>query len=99
MKYIHGIHDKATGHQQTVALIVINPTSDLEERTRHFHSESYSIHGSSPVIPALLVSSLDFTTAELQASDFHSNIIKVLELVTNMQNINEKEKVKLSIVA
>ncbi|MBD8272754.1 hypothetical protein [Pseudomonas fluorescens] len=99
MKYIHGIHDKATGHQQTVALIIINPTSDLEERTRHFHSESYSIHGSSPVIPALLVSSLDFTTAELQASDFHNNIIKVLELVTNMQSINEKEKVKLSIVA
>ncbi|VVN34821.1 hypothetical protein PS619_05031 [Pseudomonas fluorescens] len=99
MKYVHGIHDKISGHQQTVALIIINPTSDIEERTRHFHSENYSIHGSAPAIPALLVSSLDFTTAELHASDFHKNINRALELVTDMQTASEREKVKLSIVA
>ncbi|BAQ74389.1 uncharacterized protein POS17_2695 [Pseudomonas sp. Os17] len=99
MKYVHGIHDKVTGHQQTVALVIINPTSDTQERTRHFHSENYSIHGGSPVVPALLVSSLDFMTAELHTSDFHKNINKVLELVTSMQSVSEKEKIKLSIVA
>lgn len=99
MKYIHGIHDQVTGHQQAIALIIMNPTSDLAERTRHFHSERYSIHGAVPVFPALLVSSLDFTTAELHTSDFHKNILKVIELVTDMQREGVSEKLKLSIVA
>lgn len=99
MKYIHGIHDKNTGHQQTTALIILNPTSDLEERTRHFHSDNYSIHGATPVFPALFVSSLDFTTAELTTSDFHRNLHKILELVLGIQSRNADEKVKLSIVA
>ncbi|NUU38091.1 DUF2357 domain-containing protein [Pseudomonas sp. C2B4] len=99
MKYVHGIHEQVTGHQQAVALIIMNPTSDRVERTRHFHSERYSIHGAVPVFPALLVSSLDFTTAELHASEFHRNINKILELVTDLQRGEMNEKVKLSIVA
>ena len=99
MKYIHGIHDKHTGHQQTTALIILNPTSDLEERTRHFHSENYSIYGATPVVPALFVSSLDFTTAELPTSDFHRNIYRTLEFVFGLQSRSENDKVKLSIVA
>lgn len=99
MKYVHGIHEQVTGHQQAVALVIMNPTSDYIERTRHFHSERFSIHGVAPVVPALFVSSLDFTTAELHTSDFHKNILRVIEFVTNMQREDVNEKLKFSIVA
>ncbi|MGC3932227.1 hypothetical protein [Pseudomonas atacamensis] len=98
MKYIHGIHHKNTGLNNSVALMIINPTSDLKERTRHFHSDSYSIFGAHPVTPALLVSSLDFNNAENDESEFTRCIIKLLELTLNKLKTNDTIN-KLSVVA
>lgn len=98
MKYIHGIHNKETGENNSVALMIVNPTSDLEERTRHFHSDMYSIFGSRPVTPALLVSSLDFNTAENDNSEFSNCIFKLLELTLRIFMPTETHP-KLSIVA
>lgn len=98
MKYIHGIHQKNTGLNNSVALMIINPTSDLRERTRHFHSDSYSIFGSCPVTPALLVSSLDFNTAENDESEFGKCIMKLLELTLSKLKANDAVN-KLYIVA
>jgi hypothetical protein len=98
MKYIHGIHQKDTGQNNSVALMIINPTSDLKERTRHFHSDSYSIFGVRPVTPALLVSSLDFNNAESDESEFSKCIMKLLELTLNKFKTTEVHHT-LSIVA
>lgn len=89
MKYIHGIHDKGTGENNSVALMIINPTSDLQERTRHFHSDNYSIFGVHPVTPALLVSSLDFNNAESDGSEFSRCVMKLLELTLDKFNVDE----------
>jgi hypothetical protein len=91
MKYIHGIHHKDTGVNNSVALMIINPTSDLLERTRHFHSDSYSIFGKYPVVPALLVSSLDFNTAESHDSEFSKCLMRLLELTLNKFEVNEND--------
>jgi len=98
MKYIHGIHHKDTGQNHSVALMIINPTSDLKERTRHFHSDNYSIFGMHPVTPALLVSSLDFNNAETDESEFSKCVMKLLELTLNNFRTIEVHH-ELSIVA
>ncbi len=98
MKYVHGIHQKDTGQNNSVALMIINPTSDLKERTRHFHSDNYSIFGMHPVTPALLVSSLDFNNAETDESEFSQCVMKLLELTLNKFKITEVHHA-LSIVA
>ncbi|WP_122415087.1 hypothetical protein [Pseudomonas viridiflava] len=94
MKYVHGIHEQFTGRTRTTGLMILNPTSDNVERTRHFHSHDYSIFGKTPVYPALLVSSLDFRTAENSDSEFHMSVLKV---INNMiLKINSR---RLSVVA
>ncbi|MCF5712389.1 hypothetical protein ACDH53_01005 [Pseudomonas tremae] len=92
MKYIHGIHQKDTGLNNSVALVIINPTSDMKERTRHFHSDTYSIFGEHPVTPALLVSSLDFNNAESEESEFSKCFVRLLEFALAKFKITEIQR-------
>jgi hypothetical protein len=80
MKYIHGIHQNGTGKNLCSALIIVNP--DENPLTRHFHQIDYSIYGRSPVIPALLVSSIDVSAAHNEVSNFRQDLSKVLELAS-----------------
>ncbi|HIE0659587.1 TPA: DUF2357 domain-containing protein [Providencia rettgeri] len=79
MKYLHGIHEKNTGKSLSSGLMIVNPSESCE--TRHFHHKKYSIYGDSPVIPALLVSSLAPGIAEDDDSDFRNNLSQFLILM------------------
>ncbi|HGX8629311.1 TPA: DUF2357 domain-containing protein [Escherichia coli] len=79
MKYLHGIHEKNTGKSLSSGLMIVNPSESCE--TRHFHHEKYSIYGTRPITPALLVSSLAPGMAEDSGSDFRNNLSQFLTLM------------------
>lgn len=79
MKYLHGIHEKNTGKSLSSGLMIVNPSESCE--TRHFHHEKYSIYGTRPITPALLVSSLAPGMAEDNDSDFRNNLSQLLTLM------------------
>lgn len=79
MKYLHGIHEKDTGKSLSSGLMIVNPSESCE--TRHFHHEKYSIYGTRPTTPALLVSSLAPGMAEDNGSDFRNNLSQLLTLM------------------
>lgn len=76
MKYIHGLHDRQDGASPIDGLMIVNPSSTCQ--TKHFHHPDYSIYGSKPVRPALLVSSVAPGAAEGSDSDYGSNLRKAL---------------------
>ena len=59
--------------------MIVNPSESCE--TRHFHHEKYSIYGTRPITPALLVSSLAPGMAEDSGSDFRNNLSQFLTLM------------------
>lgn len=95
MKYLHGIHEKNTGKSLSSGLMIVNPSESCE--TRHFHHSQYSIYGSSPVSPALLVSSVAPGMAEENNSDFRSNLSQFLILMR--ASLGGEQQRRLHIVA
>ena len=78
MKYVHGIHRQTNGDNSTIALIIVNPNEAAT--TRHFHHYDYSIYGTNPVTPALLVSSIDVAAAHEPDSNFRRDLSKVINI-------------------
>jgi len=81
MKYLHGIHQQGSGKSLSVALMIVNP--EEIPNTRHYHHDDYNIYGEYPVIPALMVSSIDVSKAHHPDSNIRSDVAKVLELMIN----------------
>ena len=79
MKYLHGIHQQGSGRNLSVALMIVNPDEDAN--TQHFHHDDYNIYGKHPVIPALMVTSIDVSKAHHQDSNIRHDIAKVLDLM------------------
>lgn len=85
MKYLHGLHEKNSGKNLSIGLMIVNPSETCT--SRHFHHHRYSIFGASPVSPALLVSSIAPGLAENLNSDFKSNLSRFLYLMrSSLQN-------------
>jgi len=76
MKYLHGIHEKATGLAPAKGLIIVNPSATCG--TKHFHHNDYSMFGAKAVSPALLVSSITPGDAEQINSDYGRNLSQAL---------------------
>jgi hypothetical protein len=79
MKYLHGLHEKNSGKNLSIGLMIVNPSEYCD--SRHFHHHRYSIYGASPVSPALLVSSIAPGAVEKQNSDFKNNLSQILYLM------------------
>ncbi|GAB3371831.1 DUF2357 domain-containing protein [Azotobacter armeniacus] len=79
MKYLHGLHEKDSGKNLSMGLMIVNPSEHCA--SRHFHHHRYSIYGASPVSPALLVSSIAPGAAENLNSDFKKNLSQILYLI------------------
>lgn len=86
MKYIHGIHQKKNGDNLSVALMIVNP--DEYPNTRHFHNQNYSIYGKTPVIPALMVTSIDVSNAHYVSSNLRSDLLRIVELIRRTPSEN-----------
>lgn len=75
MKYIHGLHDHSNGENCTLGLIIVAPNDQAD--SIHFHHRDFTIHGSKPALPALLVSSVDL----------HENLDKTVKLTDNIMKL------------
>ncbi|QBX42228.1 DUF2357 domain-containing protein [Pseudomonas fluorescens] len=96
MKYLHGLHEKETGLNPSIGLMIVNPSEQCT--TRHFHHQRYSIYGATPVTPALLVSSITPGETEEKNSDLKNNISQFLYLMRSSFK-KEDRKTYLEIVA
>lgn len=94
MKYLHGMHEKSTGRNLSVGLMVICP--DFHTETRHFHHPRYSIYGETPVSPAMLVGSVSPGDAEKSQSTFGEDILQIIKygisFIQPAKNIQSTQK-------
>lgn len=95
MKYLHGLHERNSGRSFSMGLMIVNPSEECQ--TRHFHHHRYSIYGTSPISPALFVSSITPGPTEDFDSDFKKNLCQVLYLMRSglqeTRNVNYLESV------
>lgn len=80
MKYMHGIHYQGKGNIPSRALVIVNPSET--PLTRHFHHYDYSIYGSSPAHPALLVSSIDVSCSHEPESNLRRDIAQIIKIIS-----------------
>jgi hypothetical protein len=88
MKYLHGLHEKNSGKNLSIGLMIVNPSEYCT--SRHFHHHRYSIYGANPVSPALLVSSIAPGAAEDLHSDFKKNLSQILYLMRSGLQSSER---------
>lgn len=75
MKYIHGLHDHSNGENSTLGLIIVTPNDQAD--SIHFHHRDFTIYGSRPALPALIVSSVDP----------HEKLDKTVKLTDNVMKL------------
>ena len=80
MKYIHGIHIE-NGTNTSIGLMIVNP--DEKNFIRHFHHDRYSIFGDTPVLPAIMTTSIDVALGHKYQSPLQKSIFRLIELMIN----------------
>lgn len=78
MKYIHGLHDHSSGENCTLGLIIVAPNDQAD--SMYFHHRDFTVHGSKPALPALLVSSVDPHEKLDKTIELTDNIIKLINI-------------------
>lgn len=79
MKYLHGIHVGATGKNNSIGLMIVNP--DEDDLTIHYHRNEYSIFGNHPVTPAMMTAAIDVANSHNLGSTIQKNIFRLMELM------------------
>ena len=95
MKYLHGIHIGATGQNNSIGLMIVNP--DEDDLTIHFHHNEYSIFGNHPVTPAIMTAAIDVANAHNLGSTIQKNIFRFMELMALKINETGLGKQKISL--
>lgn len=78
MKYIHGLHDRSSGENCTLGLIIVAPSDQAD--SIHFHHRDFTIHGSKPVLPALLVSSVNPNEKLDKKINLTDNVVRLINI-------------------
>jgi hypothetical protein len=76
LKYLNGIHERNTGKNLSCELMIVNP--DEAGKTRSYHHHEYSIYGRYPVIPAIMVSSIQVGSAHGEKSNIKNDLTQVI---------------------
>lgn len=79
LKYLNGIHERNTGQNLSCGLMIVNP--DEVGETRHYHHHEYSIYGRYPVVPAIMVSSIQVGSAHDEESNIKRDLNRVICLM------------------
>jgi len=95
MKYLHGIHVKNNGQNNSIGLIIVNP--DEDDLTIHYHHNEYSIFGNYPVTPAIMTAAIDVARAHNLGSTIQKNLFRFMELMTLKINENGLDEPKINL--
>jgi hypothetical protein len=80
--------------------MIVNP--DEAGKTKHYHHHEYSIYGQYPVMPAIMVSSIQVGSAHREESNIKRDLTQVICLMRSKiesKQISQKRTLSLEVIA